>query len=98
MNKYKFSLVYKILVYTVTVEASDENEANSLFNDKMSVQMFPTNDEIDELGNEFYACWDVSTVEAFCSNCGEIPESMGYTEEDLVEDYTVCPSGCYIAY
>ena len=21
-----------------------------------------------------------------------------YTEEDLVDDYTVCPSGCYIAY
>lgn len=94
MNNYKFALVYKILVYTVTVKASDVHEANSLFNDKMSVQMFPTNEEIDELGNEFYASWDVGAVEAFCSNCGEVPESMGYIEND----YTVCPSGCFIAY
>ena len=94
MNKYKFSLVYKILVYPVTVVASDEEEAHTVFNNKMSVQVFPTNEEIEELGEEFYSSWDIEAVEAFCANCGEIPE---WIESDL-EDYTVCPRGCYIAH
>lgn len=97
MNKYKFSLVYKTLVYPVTVEADDETEAHTLFNDKISVKIFPTNEEIDKLGEEFYSSWNVSIVEAFCSNCGETPEWMGYTDGEI-EDYSVCPSGCFIAH
>ena len=94
MYKYKFSLVYKILVYPITVEAIDENEAQTLFTDTMAIKMFPTNTEIDELGEAFYASWNIDAIETFCANCGEAPEWI----EGDVEDYTVCPSGCYIAH
>ena len=92
MNKYKFSLVYKILVYPITVEAIDEEEAHTLFKDKMSIKMFPTNAEITDLRDEFYASWNIDAVEASCLNCGEEPEFVGLDEDD----FTVCPNGCFI--
>ena len=91
MNKYKFSLVYKILVYPVTVEAPSEEEAHEAFNEEISKKTFPTNEEISTLGDEFYSEWNVASIEASCLNCGEVPELID-------EDYTVCPSGCYIAF
>ena len=93
VNKYKFSLVYKILVYPITVEAHDEKEAHILFNDKMSIKMFPTNTEIKDLRDEFYASWNIDTIEASCLNCGESPEFVDLDDED---DFTVCPNGCFI--
>jgi len=92
VNKYKFSLVYKILTYPVTVEASDSEEAQTLFNDQIAIKMFPTNKEIEDFNNEFYSSWDIDTVEASCLNCGETPEFVGLDEDD----FTLCPNGCFI--
>ena len=62
----------------------------------MSVKIFPSNEEIKYLGEEFYSSWDIESVEAFCANCGEIPEWVG--SDDLEDNYTICPRGCYIAH